>query len=52
MMNNLNISTLNDDSPQINNLIMKTFTQLFFGNNEFIINSGLLNIWTSPLARF
>ncbi len=42
MVNNIILSTLNDDSFKINNLIMKTFTQLFFENNTFTINSELL----------
>ncbi len=42
MVNNLNINTLNDDSFYTSNLIMKTFAQLVFENNAFIINSGLL----------
>ncbi len=48
MVNNLILNKLNDDSFQTNNLIMKTFKQLFFENNAFIINSGFLKskIWT------
>jgi hypothetical protein len=42
MVNNLILNTLNDDSSQTNNLIMKTFAQLVFENNTFIINSELL----------
>jgi hypothetical protein len=32
---------------------MKTFAQLFFENNAFIINNGFLksNIWTNKLTR-
>ncbi len=42
MVNNLILVTLNDDSFYFNNLIMKTFAQLFFENNAFIMSSGLL----------
>jgi hypothetical protein len=42
MENYLILNTLNDDSFYINNLIMKTFAQLFFESNAFLINSGLL----------
>jgi hypothetical protein len=42
MVNNLILNTLNDDSFQTNNLFMKTFAQLVFENNTFIINSELL----------
>jgi hypothetical protein len=42
MVNNLISNSLNDDSFYINNLIMKTFAQLFFENNACIINSELL----------
>ncbi len=42
MVNNLILNSLIDDSFYTNNLIMKTFAQLFFENNAFIINSGLL----------
>ncbi len=41
MVNDLILNTLNDDSFQTNNLIMKTFAQLFFESNAFDINSGL-----------
>jgi len=49
MMNNLILNTLNDDSFYANNLIMKTFVQLFIENNEFIMDNGLLksNTWTN-----
>jgi hypothetical protein len=49
MMNSLILNTLNDDSLYTNNLIMKTFVQLFIQNNAFIMNNGLLklNIWTN-----
>jgi hypothetical protein len=49
MMNNLISNTLNDDSFYANNLIMKTFVQLFIENNAFIMNNGLLksNTWTN-----
>ncbi len=49
MMNNLISNTLNDDSFYANNLIMKTFVQLFIENNAFITNNGLLksNTWTN-----
>ncbi len=40
--NDLILNTLNDDSFQINNLVMKTFAQLFFESNAFLINSELL----------
>jgi len=42
MVNKLILNALNDDSFWINNLIMKTFAQLCFANNAFIMNSGLL----------
>ncbi len=42
MMNDLILNTLNDDSFQINNLIMKSFAQLFFESNAFLTNNGLL----------
>jgi hypothetical protein len=47
MVNNLILNTLNDDSFQTNNLIMKAFSQLFFENNALIVNSELLKfkIW-------
>ncbi len=48
MVNDLILNTLNDDSFQTNNLIMKTFAQLFFESKfAFIINNELLNkkIW-------
>jgi hypothetical protein len=41
MANNLN--TLNDDSFYIKNLIMKTFTQLFFWKE--CISSWILDFW-------
>jgi len=49
MMNKLILNTLNDDSFYINNLIMKTFVQLFIKNNAFIMNNELLklNTWTN-----
>jgi len=37
MVNNLALNALNNDSFWTNNLIMKTFSQLFFENNGFII---------------
>jgi hypothetical protein len=42
MVNNLALNALNNDSFWINNLIMKTFAQLFFENNAFIIK---MNFW-------
>jgi hypothetical protein len=42
MVNNLILNALNGDSLYTKNLIMKTFAQLFFKNNVFIINNGLL----------
>jgi hypothetical protein len=48
MVNDLILNTLNDDSFQTNNLIMKTFSQLFFESKfAFIINNELLKkkIW-------
>jgi hypothetical protein len=42
MMNSLILNTLNDDSLYTNNLLMKTFVQLFIENNAFIMNNGLL----------
>jgi hypothetical protein len=44
MVINLILNTLNDDSFKTNNLIMKTFAQLFFENNEFIMNGGFLKL--------
>jgi hypothetical protein len=44
MMNNFILNMYNNDLIFLtNNLIMKTFAQLFFENNRFIINNGLLN---------
>jgi hypothetical protein len=43
MVNNLILNSLNDDSFNTNNLIMKTFAWLFFENIAFIINTKLLN---------
>jgi hypothetical protein len=40
--NYLILNTSNDDSFYINNLVMKTFAQIFFENNAFLINNGLL----------
>jgi hypothetical protein len=42
MMNSLILNTLNDDSLYTNNLLMKTFIQLFIENSAFIMNNGLL----------
>jgi hypothetical protein len=42
MVNNLILNALHDDLFKINNLNKKTFTQLFFENNAFIINDELL----------
>ncbi len=42
MVNDLISNTLNDDSFQTKNLIMKTFAQLLFESNAFIINNELL----------
>jgi hypothetical protein len=49
VMNILILNTLNDDSFYTNNLIMKTFLQLFIKNNAFIMNNELLksNTWTN-----
>jgi spore maturation protein CgeB len=44
MVNNVILNTLNVESFYINKLIMKTFSQLFFEKNAFIINSGLFEI--------
>jgi hypothetical protein len=44
MMNILILNTFNDDSLYTNNLIMKTFVQLFIENNAFIINNELLKL--------
>jgi hypothetical protein len=44
MVNNLILNALNGDSLYTTNLIMKTFAQLFFENNVFITNSGLLKL--------
>jgi len=42
-VNKFILNILNNDLTFLtNNLIMKTFAQLFFENNAFIINSGLL----------
>ncbi len=51
MVNNLILNTLKKNL--IKNLIVKTFAQLFFENNAFIINSGLLKskIWSDQLTR-
>jgi hypothetical protein len=42
MVNDLISITLNDSSFYTKNLIMKTFAQLLFESNAFIINIGLL----------
>jgi hypothetical protein len=52
MAKNLTLNTLNDEPFEINNLIMKTFVQLFFENNAFIINNELLKLekWMGQLV--
>jgi hypothetical protein len=42
VVNNTILNLLIKSFKQINNLIISTFVQLFFENNTFIVNSGLL----------